>query len=86
MSRAGYIARMQASQRVRFRLAISADDYLAYYQGVARAVVVLAEDGRRVRFPAGALQPFVSHQGVHGLFELCFDDRNKLTGLRRIGD
>jgi hypothetical protein len=86
MIRAGYIAPMQASQRIRFRLAISADDYLAYYQGVARAVLVRAEDGRRVRFPAGALQPFVSHQGVHGLFELCFDAGNKLTELRRIGD
>lgn len=86
MPRAGYIAPMQSTQRIRFRLAISADDYLAYYQGVARAVIVQAEDGRRVRFPAGALQPFVSHQGVHGLFELCFDAQNKLTGLRRIGD
>jgi hypothetical protein len=77
---------MQATQRIRFRLAISSDDYLAYYQGVARAVLVRAEDGRRIRFPAGALQPFVSHQGIHGLFELRFDAQHKLMGLQRIGD
>jgi hypothetical protein len=77
---------MPHNQRIRFHLSISADDYLAYYQGVARAVVVQAEDGRSLRFPAGALQPFVTHQGIHGRFELCFDAHHKLQGLRRIGD
>ena len=77
---------MQDTQQICFRLAISADDYLAYYQGAARAVVVQAEDGRRVRFPAGALQPFVTHQGIHGRFELRFDAGHKLQSLRRIGD
>lgn len=71
---------------IRFRLDISADDYLAYYQGVARDVVVRAEDGRRVQFPAGALQPFITHQGIHGRFELCFDANHKLVGLQRLGD
>ena len=77
---------MPRTQQIRFRLAISADEYLAYYKGSARAVVVVAEDGRSLRFPAGALQPFVTHQGIHGHFELRFDDNNKLQGLRRIGD
>lgn len=77
---------MQENQQIRFRLAISAEDYLAYYQGAAKAVVVRAEDGRRVRFPAGALQPFITHQGIHGRFELRFDARHKLQALRRIGD
>ncbi len=77
---------MSQAQYIRFRLSISAEDYLTYYQGVARAVVVRAEDGRSIRFPAGALQPFVTHQGIHGRFELCFDAQNKLQALRRIGD
>ncbi|MFN2310177.1 MAG: DUF2835 domain-containing protein [Gammaproteobacteria bacterium] len=71
---------------IRFRLDIPADDYLAYYQGVARAVLVRAEDGRRVRFPAGALQPFVTHQGIQGRFEVHFDADHKLVGLERLGD
>lgn len=74
------------SHSIRFRLTISADDYLAYYQGQARDVLARAEDGRSLRFPAGALQPFVSHSGIHGRFELCFDQNRKLIGIKRIGD
>lgn len=75
---------MSAAHSVRFRLDISPEDYLAYYQGAARDVVVRAEDGRRIRFPAGALQRFVTHQGVHGRFELRFDAGHKLLGLWRL--
>jgi hypothetical protein len=75
---------MTAAQHVRFRLAISADDYLAYYQGAARDVIVRAEDGRRIRFPAGALQRFLTHAGIHGRFELRFDADHKLIGVQRL--
>lgn len=77
---------MNAEQSIRFRLHISAAEYLAYYQGVTRDVLVHAEDGRRVKFPAGNLQPFVSHEGVHGFFELRFDVNHKFLGLHRLGD
>lgn len=77
---------MTTALHIRFRLAISSDDYLAYYKGVARDVTVRAEDGRRVKFPAGALQPFITHDGIHGRFELRFDASNKLLGLQRLGD
>ena len=72
------------SHTIRFRLDLSSDEYLAYYQGVARDVVVRAEDGRRVRFPAGALQPFITHQGIHGRFELRFDATHQFLGLQRL--
>lgn len=77
---------MTAAQTLRFRLDISADDYLAYYQGAARDVVVRAEDGRRVKFPAGALQTHITRDGIHGRFELRFDANHKLIGLLRLGD
>lgn len=77
---------MTTAHCIRFRLAISPDEYLAFYEGAAREVVARAEDGRRVRFPAGALQRFVGHQGIHGFFELEFDADRKLLGLRRLGD
>lgn len=77
---------MTSEDSIRFRLALSPDDYLAFYQGTAREVVARAEDGRRIRFPASALQRFVSHEGVHGLFELRFDMDRKMLGLRRLGD
>ena len=77
---------MNQPHSIRFRLSISADEYLAYYQGRVHDVITRAEDGRKLQFPANALQPFVSHQGIHGLFELRFDANHKLLGLQRLGD
>lgn len=77
---------MTAAQHIRFRLDISAEDYLAYYKGAARDVVVRAEDGRRVKFPAGALQTHITRDGIHGRFELRFDTNHKLIGLLRLED
>lgn len=73
-------------QQVRFAIKISADDYLFYYQGRARQVLVRAEDGRRVQFPASCLQPFVTHDGISGYFELQFDASNKFVGLKKIAE
>lgn len=77
---------MNTSHYIRFRLAITADKYLAYYQQRAKDVVVRAEDGRQVRFPASSLRKFLRHQGIYGLFEMQFDGNHKLIGLQRIGD
>jgi hypothetical protein len=76
---------MSRTNQIRFRLAIPAEKYLAYYQGQARDVVVTSEDGRRVRFPANALQQFVRHEGIFGLFQISFDENNKLIGVEKIG-
>ncbi len=73
-------------QQVRFAIKISADDYLYYYKGQARQVIVSAEDGRRVQFPASCLQPFVMRDGIKGVFVLRFDVNNKLVGLEKIGE
>lgn len=71
-------------RRVRFTLAISAEDYLAYYQGKARSISVIANDGRRIEFPAEHLRTFVMHDGVRGKFELVFDEGNRFVELRRV--
>jgi hypothetical protein len=70
----------------RFRLDISAERFLAYYRGAARNVVATAFDGRRVQFPADALRPFLSREGVRGEFLLEFDANNKLVALRKVAD
>ena len=69
---------------VRFRLAISAEEYLAYYRGSAKAVVVRSDDNRTIRFPASALRDFVTHDGVFGHFEITFDENNKLIQIQSI--
>ncbi len=65
-------------------LAISAEEYLRWYQGGAKVVSAVARDGRRVQFPAASLQPYVQHNGVRGTFAIYFDDNNKLQKVERL--
>lgn len=70
--------------QIRFRLNISAEHYLAYYQGAASKVIATSTDGRRVQFPADRLRPFVTHDGVRGEFVIEFDANHKFVALQRI--
>jgi len=69
-----------------FRIAISAERYLAHYQGLVCGVVVTLADGTRLEFPAESLRPFVTHDGIYGQFVLRVDANNKLQSLQRVGD
>lgn len=71
---------------MRFRLAITADKYLAYYKGIARDIVVRSEDNRNIKFPADAIRKFLTHEGIIGLFEIQFDENNKLIKIIKITD
>jgi hypothetical protein len=70
--------------RVVFDLALSAEEYLRHYRGLAASVRVRARNGQVVQFPAGLLRSFVTPGGVHGSFELRFDAHNRLLGLERL--
>ena len=72
--------------RLRFRLTMPAELYLNYYQGKAQAVMVETLDGRTLQFPAQVLQRFVTHAGIHGLFEIEFDEQNKFVDIRRVSE
>lgn len=69
---------------VRLWLSLDPEDYLPYYTGAAQWVVATAEDGRRVRFPAKALQRHLRPEGIHGRFELQFDSTHRFVALRRV--
>jgi len=71
-------------KRMRFSLDISAEKYLAYYQGSAKFVKVMTEQGLSLRFPASELQKFVSHDGIKGRFEIVFNAQHKLVSMNRI--
>jgi len=70
----------------RFRLAIPAQKYLAYYEGSVHAVVVRLANGQHLQFPAESLRRFVSQEGVYGEFVLRVDINNKLQDIERVGD
>lgn len=71
-------------ERHRFQIRISAETYLSYYRGHARAVIVQAEDGRTIQLPADVFRQYVTADGISGRFELCLDNNNKLIELKRI--
>ena len=71
-------------RELRFSLRIHADDYLAYYRGSARNVIVTAENGLRIQFPAAVLQRFVTRDGIAGRFAIRFDAKNRFVDIRRL--
>lgn len=75
---------MKESHRVRFQLAIPADKFLNFYRGRASSVIVKAEDGRRIEFPANSVRRFLDNQGIYGQFEIRFDKNNRLIDIERI--
>lgn len=73
-----------ASHSIRFRLTLSAEKYLEYYKGNARNIVVRSEDNKNIKFPANAIRSFLTHDGIFGLFEIQFDENNKLIKIIQI--
>lgn len=70
---------------VTFSVNIPAEAYLRYYRGSARDVLVTADDGRTVRFPARLLRAVVTREGIKGRFRLFYDEQGKSHGLERLG-
>ena len=71
---------------LRFRMTFGADEAQRYYQGTARFVIVKAENGQKVQFPAEHIRPFIEQSGVSGYFSIQFDDDHKLLSLKKISD
>ncbi len=70
--------------RYEFQLRITADQYLDYYRGTARHVIVRCTAGQNVQFPASLLQQFVTTDGITGTFALTCDDQLRNSRLERL--
>ena len=66
------------------QLQIKADEFQRLYEGTVKEVVALSVDGRRVRFPANILRPFVTHAGIVGVFHIQFSDDNRFQRIEKI--
>lgn len=71
-------------QRFYFNLAISATEYLRYYQGAANTVIVHTHNGLKLSLPAANLRPFVSSGGIVGQFCVTVDAQHRLVALERV--
>ncbi len=70
--------------RYEFHLRITANQYLDYYRGTARHVVVRCTNGQTVQFPASLLQQFVTPEGIQGNFALTCDEQLRNSHLERL--
>ena len=70
--------------RYEFQLQITPEEYLDYYRGTIRHVIVRCTNGQTVQFPASLLQRFVTPEGIHGAFVLTCDERHKCINLQRL--
>ena len=75
---------MALNQKIRFKLNLSADQYLKVYQGLAKNITALADDGRRIAFPAQNIKQFLSHEGIYGHFEMELTAEHKFIAIKKI--
>lgn len=71
---------------IRFRIAVSAQDFMRYYKREFDSVLVTTADSKIIQLPAGALQKFVDRSGVHGSFRVIYDNNNKLVRIERVSN
>lgn len=69
---------------VRFRMNIAREEAMRYYTGTVRFVIVDAENGQRIQFPAQHIRPFITQSGIQGIFCISFDDHHKMIGIERV--
>lgn len=74
-----------ANQFIRFKLNLTYDQYLAVYQGAAKNVSTIADDGRRIVFPARNIQRYLTKSGIRGHFEMELTPQNKFVAITQIG-
>lgn len=68
-----------------FILHLSAEEYLQYYEGVAKAIQVHSRCGKTIQFSADKMREFVLKDGVHGTFIMQLDSKNKFISVKKIG-
>jgi len=73
-----------SEQRILVQVQFTYEEFRPFYEGRAKEVVAPSLDGRYIRFPASALRPFLTHNGISGVFALKFDKKNKLISTDRI--
>ncbi|WP_444997982.1 DUF2835 family protein [Aliikangiella sp. IMCC44359] len=71
-------------KEIEFNLNITPDEYLSYYRGQVKWVLVKSTCGKNVRFPANLLASHVTHSGITGKFVLRYLSSGKALELCKI--
>lgn len=73
-----------ANKIYRFRLILTTDQVLSYYQGLVKSVVVQAENGLKIQLDLYHFRPYFLHSGLNARFELTTDVQGKFKALKKI--
>ena len=79
-----YHHRMSNHQTIRFQLALSPEQFLRFYQGIAKNITTRADDGRVINYPAQNVKQFLAHDGIHGSFEMALTHDHKFISVKRL--
>lgn len=68
---------------LRLSLEIPESSMRLWYEGRVQQVIATDHTGRKVQFPISILRPFITHDGVSGVFELEVDQDGRLASIKR---
>jgi len=72
-----------STQDILISLNIAPEEMVRWYAGEANIVRATAIDGRKVKFPANILKPFVTREGVRGVFCIKYSAAGKFLSISR---
>jgi hypothetical protein len=84
LSKQWCIAMLDNSQQLRFQLNLSYEQYLTFYQGITKTIMVKADDGRNISFPASNIQRYLTKAGIQGYFEMQLTAQHKFIAIKRL--
>ena len=67
-----------------FDMALSALELRSIYEGQARYILVVSDEGLKLQLPAVNFRNFVASDGIHGRFRVIIDANNKIRELRKL--
>lgn len=68
----------------RFTMALPAPEAQEIYQGRARYILVVSDEGLKLQLPAANFRRFVTANGIHGRFSVSIDADNKIQELTKL--
>jgi len=63
---------------------IPVDEYQKLYAGTVKDVYAVSRGGKRVRFPAKILVPYVDHCGISGSFFIEFNEEFRFKSIQKL--
>lgn len=67
-----------------FSIELSKQKTEQIYQGQAKYLLVVTDDGLKLQFPIANFRQFVSEQGIHGRFRAETDEKHRLQKLTKL--